>query len=332
MEEVNIVMSIFIQILEILFSILGTVVPLLIAVAYMTLVERKILGSVQRRLGPDQVGVMGLLQPISDAAKLIFKETVLPSVSDKFLFIVAPILSFLLSLMAWAVVPFGINGPIADIDLGVLYIFGISSLGVYSIIIAGWSSSSRYAFLGALRSAAQMISYEVSFGLILVSILLSCGTLNLTEIVLFQDETVWFVIPFFPLSIIFFISTLAETNRPPFDLPEAEAELVAGYNVEYSSIGFALFFISEYLNIILMSTLNVIFFWGGWSVPFQSFLFWFPPSVCFTLKILVFLFLFIWIRAILPRYRYDQLMHLGWKVFLPTSLAYVILVSAIMII
>ena len=318
------------QFFELIITILGTIVPLLISVAYLTLVERKILASIQRRLGPDQVGLLGLLQPIADASKLIFKETIIPIVSDKFLFIIAPILSFLLSFIAWAVIPFGNFGAIVEIDLSILYIFGISSLGVYSIIIAGWSSSSRYAFLGALRSAAQMISYEVSFGLILISILLCCNTLNLTEIINYQINVIWFGIPMFPLAIIFFISTLAETNRPPFDLPEAEAELVAGYNVEYSSIGFALFFIAEYFNIIFMSTLNVILFWGGWGSFFNSFNF-IPSSFYFIIKILFFIFLFIFIRAILPRYRYDQLMYLGWKVFLPISLAYIFFISSILI-
>lgn len=323
--------SYFFQVIYLIIAIFGFFIPLLLGVAFLTLVERKILGAIQRRLGPDQVGFLGLLQPIADAAKLIFKETITPSSANQFLYFLAPILSFSLSLAIWAPIPVGKFGGLVNIDLGLLYLFGISSLGVYSIVLAGWSSGSRYAFLGALRSAAQMISYEVSFGLILVSVLLCVGSLSLHDIVLFQDSYVWLGIPLFPLSIVFFISTLAETNRPPFDLPEAEAELVAGYNVEYSSIGFALFFIAEYANIIMMSTLNVVIFWGGWCSPiwFLSFI---PVSFFFSPKTMIFIILFIWVRAVLPRYRYDQLMFLGWKVFLPISLMYVFLVSAILII
>jgi len=321
----------FIQLFYYFISIFGLLIPLLLGVAFLTLVERKILGAIQRRFGPDQVGFFGLLQPIADAAKLIFKETVVPATANQFLYFLAPILSFSLSLSIWAPIPVGKLGGLVNIDLGLLYLFGLSSLGVYSIVLAGWSSGSRYAFLGALRSAAQMISYEVSFGLILVSVLLCVGSLSLQDIVVFQEKYIWLGIPLFPLSIIFFISTLAETNRPPFDLPEAEAELVAGYNVEYSAIGFALFFIAEYANIIMMSALNVIIFWGGWSSPFWILSF-VPCSIFFSFKVMIFVFFFIWVRAVLPRYRYDQLMFLGWKVFLPISLAYVFCVSAILII
>lgn len=323
--------NLFIQVVHLITAIFGLFVPLLISVAFLTLVERKVLGSIQRRVGPDQVGFLGLLQPIADAAKLIFKETVIPGSSNKFLYFLAPVLSFSISLAIWAPIPVGKMGGLVNIDLGLLYLLGLSSLGVYSIVLAGWSSGSRYAFLGALRSAAQMISYEVSFGLILVSVLLCVGSLSLVDIVEFQNSYVWLSVPLFPLSVVFFISTLAETNRPPFDLPEAEAELVAGYNVEYSSIGFALFFIAEYANIIMMATLNVVIFWGGWSSPIWFFNF-IPSSFIFVIKIMIFVILFIWVRAVLPRYRYDQLMFLGWKVFLPISLAYVFFVSAVLIV
>lgn len=321
----------FFNFLNFIITIFGFIVPLLIAVAFLTLVERKILGSIQRRLGPDQVGFLGLLQPIADAAKLIFKETVFPSTANRYIYALAPILSFMFSLVIWLPFTLGINGAIIDIDLGILYVFGISSLGVYSVVLAGWASGSRYAFLGSLRSAAQMISYEVSLGLILVSVVLCVGSLRISEIVEFQDENVWFFVPMFPLSVIFFISTLAETNRPPFDLPEAEAELVSGYNVEYSSVGFALFFIAEYANIIMMSSLNVLVFFGGWSVP-RLCSFFLSPGLGFVIKIMMFVSLFIWMRAVLPRYRYDQLMYLGWKVFLPVSLFYVVFVTIILII
>lgn len=318
-------MTNFVQLVYFCIAVVGLVVPLLISVAFLTLVERKVLGAVQRRLGPDQVGFLGLLQPIADAAKLIFKETVIPNSSNQFLYFLAPILSLFISLSIWAPIPIGRVGGLVNIDLGILYIFGLSSLGVYSVVLAGWASGSRYAFLGALRSAAQMISYEVSFGLILVSVLMCVGSLSLYDIVVFQSSCIWLGIPLFPLSIVFFISTLAETSRPPFDLPEAEAELVAGYNVEYSSIGFALFFIAEYANIIMMATLNVIIFWGGWHPVWP-----FSGTFIFLMKILFVVILFIWVRAVLPRYRYDQLMFLGWKVFLPISLMYVVFVAIVL--
>jgi len=319
------------MILASLVKILGLIVPLLIAVAYLTLAERKVMASMQRRKGPNVVGFFGLLQPLADGLKLLIKEPVLPSNANTLLFAAAPILTFLLSLISWAVIPFGYGLVLSDLNVGVLYIFAISSLGVYGIILAGWSSNSKYAFLGALRSAAQMVSYEVSIGLILITILLCVGSLNITEIVMAQSK-IWYGIPLFPILVLFFISALAETNRAPFDLPEAEAELLAGYNVEYSSMGFALFFLGEYANMILMSTLASILFLGGWLPPFNAALFyWIPSGVWLGLKVCFFLFLFIWVRAAFPRYRYDQLMRLGWKVFLPLSLAAVIFVSGVLV-
>lgn len=313
-----------------ILKIISFILPMLLAVAFLTLLERKVLASIQRRKGPNVVGFFGFLQPFADALKLLIKETVLPFISNKFLFIIAPLITFILSLMGWSVIPFFNYGVLSDINFGILYLFAISSLGVYGIILAGWSSNSRYAFLGALRSSAQMISYEVSLGLILMTILLYVGSLNLRAIVLYQID-IWFIFPFFPLAILFFISILAETNRPPFDLPEAEAELVSGYNVEYSSVGFALFFIGEYSNVILMSSFFVILFLGGWlPLPFFNNIIYnsiynnFFMSFFFSLKILLLLFIFIWVRASFPRYRYDQLMRLGWKVFLPLSLFYFI--------
>lgn len=318
-------------ILSIISKILALTIPLLLGVAFLTLAERKVMASMQRRKGPNVVGIFGLLQPIADGLKLLVKEPVLPSSANLVIFLFAPILTFLLSQVAWAVIPFGEGLVLADLNVGLLYIFAISSLGVYGIITAGWSSNSKYAFLGGLRSAAQMVSYEVSIGLILITVLLCVGSLNLTEVVIAQRH-IWFCIPLFPLVILFFISCLAETNRAPFDLPEAEAELVAGFNVEYSSMGFALFFLGEYANMIVMSSLCALFFLGGWLPPFNlAFFFWIPGVFWFGLKIILFLFSYIWARAAFPRYRYDQLMRLGWKVFLPQSLAWVILVSAILI-
>lgn len=317
--------------LSIITKILALTVPLLLGVAFLTLAERKVMASMQRRKGPNVVGIFGLFQPIADGLKLLVKEPVLPSSANLVIFLFAPILTFLLSQVAWAVIPFGEGLVLADLNVGLLYIFAISSLGVYGIIMAGWSSNSKYAFLGSLRSAAQMVSYEVSIGLIIITVLLCVGSLNLTEIVVAQQK-VWFCIPLFPLLIMFFISCLAETNRAPFDLPEAEAELVAGYNVEYSSMGFALFFLGEYGNMIVMSSLCCIFFLGGWLPLFNLTLFyWIPGVFWFGLKTIFFLFSFIWVRAAFPRYRYDQLMRLGWKVFLPLSLAWVVLVSGILI-
>ena len=314
-----------INILKILFII----VPLLISVAYFTLAERKIMGSIQRRKGPNVIGWFGLLTPLADGLKLFSKETILPSNSDLIVFVIAPMTTFLLSLIGWAVIPFGEGIVGSDIQIGVLYLFGISSLGVYGIITSGWSSNSKYAFLGALRSAAQMVSYEVSIGFIIICVVLCVGSFNLTEIVIAQ-KNIWFCSPLFPVFIMFFISALAETNRHPFDLPEAEAELVSGYNVEYSAMGFALFFLGEYANMLLMSCLTTILFFGGWLPLFDIFPFNIIPSfIWFGLKICFFVILFIWFRAILPRYRYDQLMTLGWKVFLPLSLSYLLFISSI---
>jgi NADH-quinone oxidoreductase subunit H len=318
-------------IFNIVLKILSITIPLLLGVAFLTLAERKVMASMQRRKGPNVVGIFGLFQPIADGLKLLVKEPVLPSSANLMIFLFAPVLTFLLSQVAWAVIPFGEGLVLADLNVGLLYLFAISSLGVYGIITAGWSSNSKYAFLGSLRSAAQMVSYEVSLGLILITVLLCVGSLNLTEIVLAQQK-VWFCIPLFPLLIMFFISCLAETNRAPFDLPEAEAELVAGYNVEYSSMGFALFFLGEYANMIVMSSLCALFFLGGWLPPLNLTIFyWLPGVFWFGLKIIFFLFLFVWVRAAFPRYRYDQLMRLGWKVLLPLSLAWVVLVSGVLI-
>jgi len=313
-------------------KVLLIVIPLLISVAYFTLAERKILGAMQRRRGPNVVGVFGLLQPLSDGFKLLVKETIIPSNANKFIFIISPIITFVISLMGWAIIPFDKYSMLAEINIGVLYLFAVSSLGVYGIIMSGWSSNSKYAFLGALRSAAQMISYEVSIGFIIVTIVVCCGSFNLQSIIESQ-KNVWFLIPFFPLFLMFFISALAETNRHPFDLPEAESELVSGYNVEYSAMGFALFSLGEYSNMLLMSALNVILFFGGWHAFYlcKSILVFIPGSAWFGIKICFFVILFIWMRGALPRYRYDQLMGLGWKVFLPISLGYLLLTVSLLL-
>ncbi len=321
----------FLDILIIVLKILLIVVPLLLFIAYLTYFERKVIGAIQLRKGPNVVGPFGLFQPIADGIKLLTKETIFPDNSNKLIFIFSPILTFTLALIGWAVIPIDYKIVLADINVGVMYIFAVSSLGVYGIIMAGWASNSRYAFLGALRSAAQMISYEVSIGLIIISVLITSGSLNLTEIVMKQQH-MWYVIPHFPMFIIFFISTLAETNRAPFDLPEAESELVAGYNVEYSSMSFGLFFLGEYGNMILMSSMSTILFLGGWLPPVDiSFFENIPGFIWFLLKVTFLLFLFLWVRATLPRYRYDQLMRLGWKVFLPLSLAWIIITSSVVI-
>jgi len=308
------------NILIVLVKILIIVVPLLISVAYFTLAERKILGAIQRRRGPNVIGVYGLLQPLSDGLKLFVKETVIPSSANQLLFVFSPILTFLLSLMGWAIIPFSQTGFLVEMNIGMLYLFAISSLGVYGIIMSGWSSNSKYAFLGALRSTAQMVSYEVSIGFIIITIVLCSGSFNLQSIIEAQNRS-WFIITFFPLFLMFFISALAETNRHPFDLPEAEAELVSGYNVEYSAMGFALFSLGEYANMLLMSSVCVILFLGGGASP-VSILNFIPTFIWFGLKICIFVILFVWMRAALPRYRYDQLMNLGWKVFLPISLSF----------
>lgn len=317
-------------ILIIIIKILLIIIPLLIAVAYLTLAERKIIAAIQKRKGPNIVGMFGLLQPLADGLKLLIKETILPNSANIFIYLIAPIITFFLALLAWGAIPIDEGMVLADINIGILYLLSISSLGVYGIIIAGWSSNSKYAFLGGLRSAAQIVSYEVSIGLIIIGVLLCAGSLNLSEIVLAQ-QNIWYCIPLFPLFIIFFISCLAETNRAPFDLPEAEAELVAGYNVEYSAIGFALFFLGEYANIILISSITTILFLGGWLPPFNFIAFhWIPNTIWFGLKTIFILFIFVWIRAAFPRYRYDQLIRLGWKVFLPISLAWLLFVSGIL--
>jgi NADH-quinone oxidoreductase subunit H len=312
-----------------LLELLVVIVPLLISVAYFTLAERKIMGAMQRRKGPNVIGVFGLLQPLADGLKLFAKETILPSTANTSIFLLAPIVSFLLSLMGWVVIPFGLNIVISDTNIGVLYLFAISSLSVYGILMSGWSSNSKYPFLGALRSTAQMISYEVSIGFVIICVVICAGSFNLSQIVLAQ-EAVWFFLPLFPMFLVFMVSALAETNRHPFDLPEAEAELVSGYNVEYSAMGFALFFLGEYANMLLMSSLISIFFLGGWLAP-TVLLSWLPGPLIFSLKICLFVFIFVWARAALPPYRYDQLMALGWKCFLPVSIAWLVLASGILI-
>ena len=312
-------------------GIVALLVPLMLGVAYLTYVERKVIGAMQMRKGPNVVGPFGLLQPIADALKLMTKETIIPSGANKVLFIIAPMLTFVLALVAWAVMPVNEGWVIADLNVGMLYLFAISSLGVYGIIMAGWASNSRYAFLGALRSAAQMVSYEVSMGFVIITVLVCVGSLRLTDIVLAQRD-LWFVIPLFPMFVIFFISTLAETNRSPFDLPEAEAELVAGYNVEYSAMTFALFFLGEYAAMILMCGMTTILFLGGWLPPFDIAPFnWIPGPFWFAGKVAALLFIYLWVRATFPRYRYDQLMRLGWKVFLPLSLGAVAFYSGVLV-
>ncbi|MFT5540403.1 MAG: NADH-quinone oxidoreductase subunit H [Alphaproteobacteria bacterium] len=311
--------------------IVAILVPLLISVAYLTLAERKVIAAMQLRKGPNVVGPFGLLQPIADGLKLLVKETIVPAGANKVVFVLAPMVTFSLAVVAWAVIPFDAGMVLADINVGVLYLFAISSLGVYGIIMAGWASNSKYAFLGALRSAAQMVSYEISIGFVIITVLLCVGSLNLSKVVEAQKD-VWFALPLLPMFVVFFISALAETNRAPFDLPEAEAELVSGYNVEYSSMTFALFFLGEYANMILMSAITVILFLGGWLPPLDMVPFtWIPGPIWFALKIAFILFLFLWVRATFPRYRYDQLMRLGWKVFLPLSLTWVIVTAGVLV-
>ena len=320
MEYINLLFS------EI-YKILYVLIPVLVSVAMIVWLDRRIWAFVQKRRGPNVVGPFGLFQTLADALKYIFKEIIIPASSNKIIFILAPIVTMTLALIAWAVIPFSEDYVLADINVGILYIFAISSLGVYGIIMGGWASNSKYPFLGSIRSAAQMVSYEVSIGVIIINVLLCVGSLNLNDIVLAQEK-IWFVIPLFPMFVIFFISSLAETNRPPFDLPEAEAELVAGYQTEYSGMMYAMFWLGEYANILLMCALGSILFLGGWLAPMDIPLFDIvPPPVWLILKILFLFVLFALIKAIVPRYRYDQLMRLGWKVFLPFSLIWVVLTS-----
>jgi NADH-quinone oxidoreductase subunit H len=319
------------KIIIIIIKVLVIIIPALIAVAFFTVAERKIMGAIQRRRGPNVIGFMGLLQALADGLKLFVKETTLPSNSNLIVFILAPLLSFILSLISWAVIPFSNKIVASDINLGILYLFAISSLNVYGILLAGWSSNSKYSYLGALRSAAQMISYEISIGFIVLTTVLCAGSFNLSNIVLAQTK-IYFIIPLLPMFILFYISMLAETNRHPFDLPEAEAELVSGYNVEYSAMTFALFFLAEYSNMLLMSSFSAILFLGGWLPIFNVFpLYIFPGSFWFSLKISIGVIFFIVTRATLPRYRYDQLMQLGWKSFLPLSLSFMLLTASILI-
>ena len=317
----------------IVVQIIAIIGPLLTSVAYMTYAERKVMGAMQRRQGPMTVGPFGLFQPFADGIKLFSKETIIPSSANRAVFVIAPMLTFTLSLIAWAVIPVDKGWVLSDINVGVLYLFAVSSMGVYGVLMAGWASNSRYAFLGGLRSAAQMVSYEVSMGLIIVTVLLCVGSLNLSEIVL-TERTWWMQVLLFPMFIVFLISILAETNRAPFDLPEGESELAGGFMVEYSAMTFALFFLGEYANMILMSAMAVLLFLGGWFPPFGlsgAWIEWVPGIVWFGLKTAGVLFFFIWARATLPRFRYDQLMRLGWKIFLPFTLAWVVLMAGILL-
>ena len=310
------------------YKILFLLVPILVSVAMIVWLDRRVWAFVQKRQGPNVVGPFGLLQSLADALKYIFKEIIIPASSNKVIFILAPIITMTLALIAWAVIPFGLEQVLADINVGILYIFAVSSLGVYGIIMGGWASNSKYPFLGAIRSAAQMVSYEVSIGIIIINVLLCVGSLNLNDIVVAQKE-MWFVIPLFPMFVIFFISALAETNRPPFDLPEAEAELVAGYQTEYSGMMYAMFWLGEYANILLMCALGSILFLGGWLSPIDLYPFNLIPGALWLIFKILFLFiLFALVKAIVPRYRYDQLMRLGWKIFLPLSLTYVVLTAS----
>ncbi len=312
-------------------QIVVILVPLLLSVAYLTYAERKVIAAMQLRKGPNVVGPFGLLQPIADAAKLLFKETILPAGANKVVFVMAPMLVFILGLVGWAVIPFDEGLVLADINVGILYLFAISSLGVYGVLMAGWASTSKYPFLGALRSAAQMVSYEISMGFVIISVLVCVGSLNLSDIVMAQ-KGLWFFIPLFPMFVIFFISTLAETNRAPFDLPEGESEIVAGFFLEYSSFPFALFFLGEYANMLMMGAMTTILFLGGWLpivdvAPFN----WIPGVLWFAGKVAAVMFCFLWVRATFPRYRYDQLMRLGWKVFLPLSMFWVVLTAGVVV-
>ena len=316
----------------IIAQIMAVLMPVLISVAFLVYAERKVLALIQLRRGPNVVGPFGILQSFADALKLLTKENIVPANSNKIVFLLAPIITMVLSLAGWAVIPFAPNWVIADINVGIMYLFAVSSLGVYGIIMAGWASNSQYPFLGALRSAAQMVSYEVSIGFVIITVLLCVGSLNLSKIVEAQ-ETVWFAIPLLPMFVVFFISALAETNRLPFDLPEDESTLVAGFFTEYSSASFVLFFLGEYASMILMSSMTVILFMGGWLPPFDIFpLNAVPGVIWFVIKVIFILFLFIWVRGTFPRYRYDQLMRLGWKIFLPLSLLWVVLTAGFLIV
>ena len=321
LEYINIV---FLESYKILFLL----VPVLVSVAMIVWLDRRIWAFVQKRQGPNVVGPFGLLQSLADALKYMFKEVIIPSSSNKVIFVLAPIITMTLALVSWAVIPFSATQVLADINVGILYLFAVSSLGVYGIIMGGWASNSKYPFLGAIRSAAQMVSYEVSIGVIIINVLLCVGSLNLNDIVIAQ-ENIWFVVPLFPMFVIFFISALAETNRPPFDLPEAEAELVAGYQTEYSGMMYAMFWLGEYANILLMCAMGSILFLGGWLSPIEIYPFNLVPGAIWLIFKILFLFvLFALVKAIVPRYRYDQLMRLGWKVFLPLSLTWVVLTSS----
>ena len=311
-----------------IYKILFLIVPVLVSVAMIVWLDRRVWAFVQKRQGPNVVGPFGLLQSLADALKYIFKEIIIPASSNKLIFILAPIITMTLALIAWAVIPFGEDQVLANINVGILYIFAVSSLGVYGIIMGGWASNSKYPFLGSIRSAAQMVSYEVSIGIIIINVLLCVGSLNLSDIVTAQ-KNMWFIIPLFPMFVIFFISALAETNRPPFDLPEAEAELVAGYQTEYSGMMYAMFWLGEYANILLMCALGSILFLGGWLSPIDLYPFnLIPGAIWLIFKILLLFILFALVKAIVPRYRYDQLMRLGWKIFLPLSLTYVVLTAS----
>ena len=311
-----------------IYKIIFLLIPVLVSVALIVWLDRRVWAFVQKRQGPNVVGPFGLLQSLADALKYIFKELIIPASSNKIIFILAPIITMTLALIAWAVIPFSVDHVLADINVGILYIFAVSSLGVYGIIMGGWASNSKYPFLGSIRSAAQMVSYEVSIGIIIINVLLCVGSLNLNDIVIAQKD-MWFIIPLFPMFVIFFISALAETNRPPFDLPEAEAELVAGYQTEYSGMMYAMFWLGEYANILLMCALGSILFLGGWLSPIDLYPFnLVPGAIWLIFKILLLFFLFALVKAIVPRYRYDQLMRLGWKIFLPFSLIYVVLTAS----
>ena len=321
-------MEYFNTVFQEVYKILFLLVPVLVSVAMIVWLDRRVWAFVQKRQGPNVVGPFGLLQSLADALKYMFKEIIIPSTSNKVIFILAPIVTMTLALISWAVIPFSSTQVLADINVGILYLFAVSSLGVYGIIMGGWASNSKYPFLGAIRSAAQMVSYEVSIGVIIINVLLCVGSLNLNDIVEAQ-QNLWFIIPLFPMFVIFFISALAETNRPPFDLPEAEAELVAGYQTEYSGMMYAMFWLGEYANILLMCAMGAILFLGGWMSPIEIYPFTLVPgAIWLILKILLLFILFALVKAIVPRYRYDQLMRLGWKVFLPLSLIWVVLTSS----